>query len=83
MANRIGEIHRYTNPEQWRHIPGDINPADLLTRGLTATDLDKRKSLRGPLNKEVEQSIDQMERRTVTHMTLDDQNESPICTDNF
>ena len=37
VANRIGEIHRSTNPEQWRHIPGDINPADLLTRGLTAT----------------------------------------------
>ena len=93
VANRIGEIHRSTNPE-----PGDINPADLLTRGLTATDLtSNRLWMEGPEiiqeeestwppqlpNKEVEKSIDEKERRKVIYMTQQDQNESLICADNF
>ena len=39
VANRIGEIQRRTSPEQWRHVPGESNPADLPTRGLTASEL--------------------------------------------
>ncbi|XP_028393184.1 uncharacterized protein LOC114517595 [Dendronephthya gigantea] len=39
IANRIGEIQRSTNPDQWRHIPGEINPADLPTRRLSASQL--------------------------------------------
>ena len=39
VANRIGEIQRSTNPDQWRHIPGESNPADLPTRGLSASQL--------------------------------------------
>jgi hypothetical protein len=40
VANRIGEIHRSTNPQQWRYIHGESNPADLPTRRLSATDVD-------------------------------------------
>ena len=36
VANRIGEIQRMSSPEQWRHVPGTVNPADLPTRGLSA-----------------------------------------------
>ena len=32
VANRIAEIHESTDKNQWRHIPGDMNPADLVTR---------------------------------------------------
>ena len=39
VANRIAEIQRLTNPEQWRHVPGIDNPADLPTRGLSAANL--------------------------------------------
>ena len=28
VANRVGEIHRITSPEQWHHVPGKDNPAD-------------------------------------------------------
>ena len=39
VANRVGEIHRVTEPSQWQHVATKSNPADLLTRGLTATQL--------------------------------------------
>ena len=39
IANRVGEIHRVTEPSQWQHVATKSNPADLLTRGLTATQL--------------------------------------------
>ena len=38
VANRIGEIQRTTSPEQWRHVPGTENPADLPTRGLSVAE---------------------------------------------
>ena len=39
VANRIGEIQRTSSPEQWRHVPGTVNPTDLPTRGLSAMTL--------------------------------------------
>ena len=38
VCNCVTEIHQYTTPNQWRHCPGEQNPADL-TRGLTADQL--------------------------------------------
>ena len=34
VANRVAEILESSDPEDWAHVPGDINPADMLTRGI-------------------------------------------------
>lgn len=34
-SNRITEIHESTSVEQWRHVPGILNPADEGSRGVT------------------------------------------------
>ncbi|XP_023243823.1 uncharacterized protein LOC111641822 [Centruroides sculpturatus] len=39
VQNRVSEIQSITNPNQWRHCPGTDNPADHLSRGLTAEHL--------------------------------------------
>ena len=44
VANRIGEIQSFTNPNQWRYVPTEFNPADYLTRGLKVLELVKKES---------------------------------------
>ena len=39
VAHRVSLVQENTEPAQWRHIPTQANPADHLTRGLSATDL--------------------------------------------
>ena len=49
VRNRVSEIHQLTDPANWHHIPGTDNPADLLTRGISAADLTTSDSwLSGP-----------------------------------
>ena len=39
IANRLTKIHENSNPDNWRHIPGKMNPADHGTRGLTPSEI--------------------------------------------
>jgi hypothetical protein len=39
VANRVTEIQIYTTPSQWKLCPGEDNPADYLSRGVTAEQL--------------------------------------------
>lgn len=39
VQNRVTEIQRRTEVLSWRHCPGKENPADLMTRGITASQL--------------------------------------------
>lgn len=49
VANRVMEIQEKTEPGDWRHCPGDENPADMLTRGVAADKLkDSHVWWRGP-----------------------------------
>ncbi|XP_071481170.1 uncharacterized protein [Diadema antillarum] len=42
VAVRVGEIQTATDPSKWRHIPGELNVADDLSRGLDADQLTAR-----------------------------------------
>ena len=48
VANRVGEIRRLTEPHQWKHISGDINPADIVSRGIDSSQLVSSCWLVGP-----------------------------------
>ena len=40
VSNRIGKIRREIAVNQWHHVPGIHNPADLCSRGIEPTDGD-------------------------------------------
>ncbi|XP_041456247.1 uncharacterized protein LOC121408709 [Lytechinus variegatus] len=42
VAARIGEIQSHTNPAQWKYVPGELNPADDVSRGLPVKKLSER-----------------------------------------
>lgn len=48
VANRVGEILRHSELSQWSYIPTGLNPADMASRGATASDLQKSVWFHGP-----------------------------------
>ena len=39
VANRIGEVHSHSEPKRWKHVGTESNPADDISRGMTADEL--------------------------------------------
>jgi hypothetical protein len=48
VANRVAEILESSTVDQWRHVPGELNPADCGTRGFSPTELLESEWLNGP-----------------------------------
>ena len=43
VANRLEDILRLTNTDQWHHCPSALNPADLPSRGMSTSELQQSK----------------------------------------
>lgn len=39
VANRVSQIHEQSSPDQWRHVDSQSNPADDVSRGMSAEEL--------------------------------------------
>jgi len=48
VANRVTTIHENTKIFQWRYVPSELNPADVASRGIAATELNASNWLTGP-----------------------------------
>lgn len=49
VGNRVQHIRDRSDPEQWHHVPGKVNPADEASRSLTASQLlNNKRWLSGP-----------------------------------
>ena len=92
VSVRVGEIQSNTDPAQWRHIPGELNVADDVSRGIPATSLVERWK-HGPKflclpeeewpqdSSNVDQSEVEGESRKIHTVSIPAKEESPIdCT---
>ena len=48
VSKRVAEIMESSTVDQWNHVPGDRNPAEIGTRGVTITQLQESDWLTGP-----------------------------------
>jgi len=48
VGNRVSKITDHSSPQQWRHVKGVMNPADVVSRGTTFNLLDQNKWFNGP-----------------------------------
>ncbi|XP_067932830.1 uncharacterized protein [Watersipora subatra] len=39
VANRVSEIRKTTEPKQWNYVPTEFNPADIVSRGISAKEI--------------------------------------------
>ena len=94
VSNRVAEIQSQTDPSDWRHIPGEFNIADKISRGVRVQDLqgswrDGPEFLREPeekwpksLPKAEEREVDKEKRteKTVLLMKEPDDHDAIDCS---
>ncbi|GFS70348.1 DUF1758 domain-containing protein [Trichonephila clavipes] len=90
VSNRVKEIQLLTKTHSWKHVPGNMNPADLLSRGCSPHKLLKSKWWEGPAwlkenpeNWPTGEIIDQpseieVERRKIKIVNIDLENDAPL-----
>ena len=81
VANRVVEIQTLTSPDRWFHCSGVENPADLLTRGVTAEELIFSKVwLQGPkfLVERRSDEVDLLEPSAVLCSVMAEETASPV-----
>ena len=76
VANRVAEIRDASQPNQWKHCPGALNPADDASRGLSAQQLlSSQRCFSGPAFLPEEAEVGEL-----SEDNLEDKNEKPIFT---
>ena len=48
VGNRVNNIRNRSSPDQWKYVPTELNPANLATRSIAASDLKESVWLKGP-----------------------------------
>ncbi|XP_073835838.1 uncharacterized protein [Musca autumnalis] len=48
VGNRVAEIHEICGDVSWRYVPTEKNPADLVSRGCSVSDLEESSWFQGP-----------------------------------
>uniref|UniRef100_A0A1Y1L0L8 Uncharacterized protein n=1 Tax=Photinus pyralis TaxID=7054 RepID=A0A1Y1L0L8_PHOPY len=66
VSNRVREIAELTNLENWRHLPSEMNPADLPSRGCNVGQLIQSQWWKGP--DWLRCSIDQWPKSNIEHV---------------
>ena len=76
VANRVAEIIDGSNVEQWNFVPGQINPADIGTRGIKMSELEDTDWLRGPSFLKLDKS-----KRPEKPQFVDSVSSSSVCSE--
>lgn len=60
VANRVARIRSFSNPSQWSYVRSEMNPADVSTRGIIASNMQGSSWLSGPVSttSDVDKSCD-------------------------
>ncbi|XP_041453627.1 uncharacterized protein LOC121406824 [Lytechinus variegatus] len=96
VSSRIGEIQTLTDPSSWKHIPGEDNTADKVSRGIAVNDLMKEwkcgprflhlDETEWPVDKvKIDQSLENLERRKInqTVLVVNSTSIAPIESEHF
>ena len=74
VANRVGYIQESTEPSQWKHVPSELNAADVITRGTHVPSLKESMWTNGP--EFIQLSENHWPKQSIKTKTLDENHET-------